>query len=39
MDYKIKRVILKVVNTILTLILQSLDNAVVVNRNTFNEHK
>ncbi|HHO0102365.1 TPA: hypothetical protein ACRR23_004092 [Clostridioides difficile] len=39
MDYEIKRVIQKIVNTMLTLILQSLDDTVIVNRNTFNEHK
>ncbi|CCL12997.1 hypothetical protein QES_3903 [Clostridioides difficile CD149] len=39
MDYEIKRVIPKVVNTMLTLILQSLGDFVIVNRNTFNEHK
>ncbi|WP_255643218.1 hypothetical protein [Clostridioides sp. ZZV15-6383] len=39
MGYEIKRVIPKIVNIMLVLILQSLGDVVVVNRNTFNEHK
>ncbi|WP_255615864.1 hypothetical protein [Clostridioides sp. ES-S-0123-01] len=39
MSYEIKRVITKIANTMMTLILQGLEGVVIVNRKKFNEHK
>ncbi|MGO1043073.1 hypothetical protein [Clostridioides sp. ZZV15-6598] len=39
MSYEIKRVITKIANTMMTLILQGLEDVVIVNRKKFNEHK
>ncbi|MCC0696665.1 winged helix-turn-helix transcriptional regulator [Clostridioides sp. ES-S-0048-02] len=39
MSYEIKRVITKIANTMMTLILQRLEDVVIVNRKKFNEHK